>query len=42
MVRRIEKERLPIESSKKGDDQAEMRKTDEQFLEEFASTFLAK
>jgi CheY-like chemotaxis protein len=40
IVKRVEKERLQIESSSKGNDKAEKQQTDEKLLEKFAETFL--
>ena len=42
IVRKVEKERAPIESSGKGDDKAEKQRTNEIILEEFATAFLRK
>ena len=42
IAKRVEKERLQIESSTKGNDEAGKQKADEQFLGEFAKTFLLR
>ena len=42
IAKRVEKERLQIESSTKGNDEAGKQKADEQFLREFAKTFLLR
>ena len=42
ILKGLEKERLQIESSAKGDEKARKQKTDDIFLEEFAKTFLLR
>jgi glycine cleavage system H lipoate-binding protein len=42
IVKEVEKERLQIEASSKGDDKAAKQKIDEKLMEEFSKTFLAK
>jgi CheY-like chemotaxis protein len=42
IVKRVEKERLQIESSTKGNDKAGKQEADEHFREEFAKTFLLR
>jgi CheY-like chemotaxis protein len=42
IAKEVEKDRLPIESSSKGNHEAEKQKTSEKFVDEFAKTFLNK